>query len=70
MWSHTATHDGKGEYDTRPIDSSLAPVRPYAKIFFQLCDKYGVNRWAEGQDINVARGYIRRAYGLKENQPF
>ena len=70
MWSHTATHDGKGEYHTRPIDPSLASARPYAKIFFQLCDKYGVNRWAEGQDIDVARGYIRRAYGLKENQPF
>ena len=68
-WGHTVLHDGKGEYDTRPIDPSLAPTRPYARKFFELCEKYGVTHWNLGQDINSARGYIRRAYGLKEDEP-
>ena len=69
-WGHTVLHDGKGEYDTRPIDPSLAPTRPYARRFFELADKYGVNVWGLGnQDLSEARGYIRRAYGLKKDEP-
>jgi hypothetical protein len=69
QWGHTAFYDGKGEYDTRPIDPSLAPTRPYARKFFELCNKYGVNLWSEGHDLKTAREYIRRAYGLKKDEP-
>ena len=69
-WSHTAYHDGKGEYETRPLDPSLASTRPHARRFFELCRKHEVNRWPEGQDIyGQPLMFIRRAYGLQDDEP-
>jgi hypothetical protein len=69
-WSHTAFYDGKGEYETRPIDPSLAKTRPYARRYFELCRKHGVTRWPEGMDIySKPLRFVRRAYGLKEGEP-
>ena len=69
-WSHTAYYDGKGEYETRPLDPSLASTRPHARRFFELCRKHEVNRWPEGQDIyGQPLMFIRRAYGLQDDEP-
>ena len=45
-------------------------TRPITRRFFELCDKYGVDKWAEGAPFEKIRDQFRRIYGLKGDEVF
>jgi hypothetical protein len=55
-----------------PLEPPLAEkMRPLAKRFFMLCDQFAVDRARESrEDIAVARGRLKRVFGLGENDYF
>ena len=45
-------------------------TRPYTRRFFELCDKYGVNTWAESVPFEQIRDQFKRIYNLKADESF
>jgi hypothetical protein len=60
---------GWGRIDT-PMPDRLAQSLPYARRYFQLCEKYGVTRWGETVSIEQASAFFKAGYGLEENEPW
>ena len=57
--------------DGTPLEPELAKkMRPLAKRFFELCDKHGVDRHSEGEDIAGPRNRLKKAFGLAEGDTF
>ena len=49
----------------------IGQMRPLAKRFFELCDNYAVDRHRESrEDVAAARRRLKKAFGLKEDEPF
>ena len=57
---------------TKPLDPALVgTMRPVAKRFFELCEKYGIDRHCEsGEDIAGARNRLKTSFGTAEGEPF
>jgi hypothetical protein len=58
--------------DGEPLDRQLVEKsKPLAKRFFDLCDKYQVDRHREsGEDIAGARSRLKKAFGLSPKESF
>ncbi len=56
----------------KPLDRNLIQkMQPLAKRFFELCDKYGIDRHREsGEDIAGARKRLKAAFGIPEGDAF
>ena len=64
---------GKGPKPTEKIPAELARrTRRSTRRLFELCDKYSVNWWGGGGDVNKIpsmRAHFKRIYGLKSDEP-
>jgi len=58
--------------DKGPLEPQVAEqMRPLAKRFFELCDKFAVDRPRESrEDIAGARSRLKRVFGLAEGESF
>jgi hypothetical protein len=58
--------------DKAPLtDQLIQKMRPLARRFFELCDKYGIDRPQEsGEDIPAARNRLKAAFGIPEGEDF
>lgn len=56
----------------KPLDRDMIrKMRPLARRFFELCDKYGINRHRESrEDIAAARKRLKAAFGIAEGDTF
>ena len=56
----------------RTLDPELiAEMRPLARRFFELCDRYAVDRPRESrEDINGVRKRLKQAFGLAKTESF
>ena len=65
--------DRPGSEPKEKIPPELAKwTRPSARRLFELCEKYGVNWWGEGGEVNkipAKIAYFKRIYGLKPDEP-
>ena len=58
-------------YAKRIRPGLIEKMRPLAKRFFELCDKYGINRHQESrEDIAAARKRLKAAFGIAEGATF
>ncbi len=58
--------------DKGPLEPQVAKqMKPLAKRFFELCDKYAVDRPRESrEDTAAARSRLKRVFGLAESESF
>ena len=71
-WADDNGYKLKSDDKPKPaMPASLAKrTRPFTRHLFELCGKYGVNHWGAGVPIDAIRTHFKRAYSLKNDEPF
>ena len=68
-WKWVLEHEDELDEVTLP-DELAYRTRPLLRRLFDLCERYGINRWHEWNAIDLQKDMWRRAYSLADGETF